>query len=285
MATKRRWRRRAGSSVSCEKPLSDCYAGLLSVAVVSHLMMNSDPADLADNHDRERTAFWEAVRACSQTVPGLFAWGAVTGMAMVQTGLSLWQCLLMTLFVYAGSAQLAALPLMAAGAPVWVVAFTAFMVNLRFVIFSAVIGPHFIHLPWRRRLWLGYNNADMVMGFFPQRFPLQASADAASKLGYFRGLSISNWWGWQLGTLSGVLLASQIPAAWGIGFAGSLALLALTIPMVKNKPTIAGVIVASAVAVLTVSWPYRLGLLLAMVVCIAAAVLAEHALEREEESA
>ena len=76
-------------------------------------MMISDPADVAENDASERTAFWDAVRACSQTVPGLFAWGAVTGMAMVQTGLSLWQCLVMTLFVYAGSAQLAALPLMA----------------------------------------------------------------------------------------------------------------------------------------------------------------------------
>jgi predicted branched-subunit amino acid permease len=243
-------------------------------------MMISDPADLAENAEQERVAFRDAVRACSQTVPGLFAWGAVTGMAMVQTGLSLWQCLVMTLFVYAGSAQLAALPLIAAGTPVWVVAFTAFMVNLRFVIFSAVIGPHFIHLPWWRRLWMGYNNADMVMGFFPQRYPLHGSGNAAAKLGYFRGLFISNWWGWQLGTLTGVLLASQIPQAWGIGFAGSLALLALTIPMVKNKPTVIGVIVASIVAVAAVGWPYRLGLLLAMLAGIAAAVLTEQARER-----
>ncbi len=248
-------------------------------------MMISDPADSAENNERERSAFRDGVRACSQTVPGLFAWGAVTGMAMVQTGLSLWQCLLMTLLVYAGSAQLAALPLMAAGAPIWVIAFTAFMVNLRFVIFSAVIGPHFRHLRWWRRLWMGYNNADMVMGFFPQRYPAHASGNPAGKLGYFRGLAISNWWGWQLGTITGILLASQIPASWGIGFAGSLALLALTIPMVKNKPTIVGVIVASAVAVAAVGWPYRLGLLAAMVAGIAAAVLAERAMAKRGEPA
>lgn len=248
-------------------------------------MIISDPADPPEDPALERTAFWDAVRACSQTVPGLFAWGAVTGMAMVQTGLSMWQCLVMTLFVYAGSAQLAALPLIGAGVPIGVVAFTAFMVNLRFVIFSAVVGPHFMHLPWWRRLWLGYNNADMVMGFFPQRYPAHTVGQHAGKLGYFRGLSVSNWWGWQLGTLTGMLLASQIPPTWGIGFAGSLALLAITIPMVKNKPTIIGVVVASAVAVLTVGWPYRLGLLLAMVAGIAAAVLTEHALERESEPA
>ncbi len=236
------------------------------------------PAPAGD--DRERSAFWDAVRVSAQTVPGLFAWGAVTGMAMVQSGLSLWQSVLMTLLVYAGSAQLAALPLIAAGAPIGVIVFTALMVNLRFVIFSAVIGPHFMHLSRWKRLWYGYLNVDLVMAFFPQRYPAHTVGRPAGKLGYFRGLSIPNWWAWQLGTLAGILLASQIPASWGVGFAGSLALLAMTIPLVKTRPTVAGVIAASVTAVATVGWPYRLGLLLAIVLGIAAAVATEHLLDK-----
>lgn len=240
-----------------------------------------DPApDSRPRDDRERSAFWDAVRISTQTVPGLFAWGAVTGMAMVQSGLSLWQSLVMTLVVYAGSAQLAALPLIAAGAPIGVIVFTALMVNLRFVIFSAVIGPHFRHLPWPRRLWYGYLNVDLVMAFFPQRFPAHTVDRPAGKLGYLRGLIIPNWWGWQLGTLAGILLASQIPPNWGVGFAGSLALLAMTVPLVKTRPTLAGVVAAGAIAVATVGWPYRLGLLLAIVIGIAVAVAVERGLEK-----
>lgn len=239
------------------------------------------PADSLDpRDDRERSAFWDAVRISAQTVPGLFAWGAVTGAAMVQSGLSVWQSLVMTLVVYAGSAQLAALPLIAAGAPIWMIVLTALMVNLRFVIFSAVIGPHFQHLSWSRRLWYGFLNVDLVMAFFPQRYPAHTVGKHAGKLGYFRGLIVPNWWGWQLGTLLGILLGSQIPASWGVGFAGSLALLAMTIPLVKGRPTLVGVAVAGIVAVATASWPYRLGLLAAIVLGIAAAVLAEHALEK-----
>jgi predicted branched-subunit amino acid permease len=240
------------------------------------------PAELAE---RDKSAFWDAVRMSAQTVPGLFAWGMVTGMAMVQSGLSLWQALAMTFIVYAGSAQLAALPLIAAGVPIWVIVFTALMVNLRFVIFSAVIGPHFSHLRWPKRLWYGYLNVDLVMAFFPQRFPAHTLSKPAGKVGFFRGLVIPNWWGWQLGTLAGILLASQIPASWGIGFAGTLALLAITIPLVRGRPTLAGVIVASLVSVLTASWPYRSGLLVATVAGIAAAMGAERLLRKSGEAA
>lgn len=235
------------------------------------------PAELAE---RDKSAFWDAVRVSAQTMPGLFAWGMVTGMAMVQSGLAMWQALAMSFIVYAGSAQLAALPLIAAGVPIWVTVFTALMVNLRFVIFSAVIGPHFSHLRWPKRLWYGYLNVDLVMAFFPQRFPSHTVSKPAGKVGFFRGLVIPNWWAWQLGTIAGILLASQIPASWGIGFAGTLALLAITIPLVRGRPTLAGVVVASVVSVLTAGWPYRSGLLAATVAGIAAAVMAERLLRK-----
>jgi predicted branched-subunit amino acid permease len=61
----------------------------------------------------------------------------MTGVAMVKSGLSGLEAVLMTLIVYAGSAQLAAVPMIAAGAPLWVILAAAFCVNLRFVVFSA----------------------------------------------------------------------------------------------------------------------------------------------------
>ena len=97
----------------------------------------------AEQAAREKAAFWDGVRISAPTMPGLVAWGAVTGMVLVQSGLSLWQAIVMTLMVYAGSAQLAVLPLIVAGAPVWLIFLTALLVNFRFIIFSAVVGPPF----------------------------------------------------------------------------------------------------------------------------------------------
>jgi predicted branched-subunit amino acid permease len=48
--------------------------------------------------------------------------------------------------------------------------------------------------------------------------------------------------------------------------------LGLTIPLIINRATLAGVIVASIVAVAAAGLPYRLGLVVAMLAGIAAAV-------------
>ncbi|MCK7495706.1 MAG: AzlC family ABC transporter permease [Comamonadaceae bacterium] len=89
------------------------------------------------------------------------AWGLVTGVAMVKIGMSQLEALGMTLLVFAGSAQLAALPLIAADAPIWVVLLTATVVNLRFVIFSAGLYPYFARYSLGRRLLLGYVTSDV----------------------------------------------------------------------------------------------------------------------------
>ena len=81
--------------------------------------------------------FHRGMREMRSLAAGIGAWGLVTGVAMVKGGLSVPLAAMMTLLVYAGSAQLAALPLLAAGAPMWVIWAAAFCVNLRFVIYSA----------------------------------------------------------------------------------------------------------------------------------------------------
>lgn len=223
----------------------------------------------------EKQAFQEGWRASASTVPAVFAWGVVSGMAMVKSGMTIFQSLGMSLMVFAGSAQFAVLPLLMAGVPLLVVFFTAMIVNLRFVIFSAAIAPHFEHLPWYRRVWYGYFNGDIAMGFFPRRFGPDTLGQPAGKVGYFSAISYPGWFGWQLGAVIGILLASQIPESWNIGFAGTLALIAIMIPMTNNLAALAGVVVSGTVAVLAIGLPYRLGLLLAMVLGMAAALAAD----------
>ena len=102
----------------------------------------------------------------------------MTGVAMVKSGMSTVEALLMALIVFAGSSQLAAIPLIMAGAPMWVILVTAFCVNLRFVVFSAHMRPYLMHLPRWQRLVTGYLSADLTYVLFVQHFPKPATDDA-----------------------------------------------------------------------------------------------------------
>jgi predicted branched-subunit amino acid permease len=85
----------------------------------------------------------EGFRAFLPVSIGLIPWAIATGMAMVSHGLSTIQALAMNLVVYAGTAQMATLPLMKLGSPIWLIVLTALVMNLRFIIFSAAIAPGF----------------------------------------------------------------------------------------------------------------------------------------------
>jgi len=241
--------------------------------------MSAPPATqttpLIEEHDPE---LWrEGLKTGIPTLFGIAAWGLVVGIAMVKTGLTVWQASGMTLLVFAGSAQLASLPLIVAHAPIWVIFATALVVNLRFVIFSALLAPHFTHLPWKQRLFYGYISGDLTVAMFLQRFP--TAVPVKGKLSYLKGLMFPNWCAWQTGSLIGIFLGSAIPTEWGLGFAGTLAILCITVPLIINSAALCGVLVAGAVAVAANGFPYKLGLLVAVFAGMLAALATEKGIE------
>ena len=65
--------------------------------------------------------FRQGMRDLAPQALGIAAWGLMTGVAMVKSGMGLLASVVMTLMVFAGSSQLAAIPLIVAGAPAWVI--------------------------------------------------------------------------------------------------------------------------------------------------------------------
>jgi len=143
-------------------------------------------------------AFMEAVRDVAPQAPGLAAWGLMTGVAMVNSGLSVFESIAMTLFVYAGSSQLAALPLIAAGAPAWVIVATGFCVNLRFMVFSLHLRQYLMHLPRLERMVHGYLTADISYVLFTRRFANPSELDCGQFCWYFFGQHHSYFLGLRL---------------------------------------------------------------------------------------
>ncbi len=223
----------------------------------------------------DRAAYRAGVQAMTPLGPAIAVWGIVTGVAMVNAGLTIPVALVMTFTVFAGSAQLAVMPLLASGAPLPIVWVTALLVNLRFVIFSAASRRSFMHLPWPQRLLASYLNGDLGFALFSRKFASADSHGNPEQWGYFYGLAVVNWVVWQAGSIVGFLVGGLLPIDWGFELAAYLALLAVLIPMVQRVPAVAGVITTAALAVLAVELPMRLGLLLAVLVGVTVALLGE----------
>lgn len=239
--------------------------------------LNAPVSAQARPRDEDDAIWREGFKVGMPSLFGIGAWGLVVGIAMVKSGLTVAQALAMTLLVFAGSAQLASLPLIAGNAPIWVVFATALVINLRFVIFSALLAPHFAHLPWKKRLALGYVSGDLSVALFLQRFP--SEAPALGKVSYLKGLLYPNWAAWQVGSIAGIFLGSAVPPEWGLGFAGTLAIICITVPLIINSAALCGVAVAAATAVVAYGLPYKLGLLIAVVAGMVSAMAVEETLE------
>jgi len=218
--------------------------------------------------------FARGAREMTGTALGIAAWGLVTGVAMAKSGLPLPLAVLMSLVVFAGSAQLAALPLLAGGAPLWVIWATALCVNLRFVIFSAGWRRYFGDLPRGQRLRMAYFAADLNYVLFMKRFPRQRPAPEA--VPYFWGGVALNWTSWQVPSLIGLLVGERIPPEWGLGFAGTLALLGLTFSLLHDRSTWIAAGVAGAAAVAAYALPLKLNILVAIAAAVAIGLLIDH---------
>lgn len=211
---------------------------------------------------RQHPLFREGVFNMAPMAVGLGAWGLMTGVAMVQSGMSVIEAVAMTLLVYAGSSQLAAIPLLVAGAPAWVVLATGFCVNLRFVVFSLHLRPYLMHLPRWRRLVNGYMTADLSYVTFTRRFPKPAD-DAAGRVGqeaFLAGGYCITWTTWISLSLLGVALANVIPLAWGLGFAGVLSLVGILCSMATTRLRALAVLIAGATAVAVAALPFKLNI-------------------------
>jgi predicted branched-subunit amino acid permease len=233
-------------------------------------------------HTARHPLFWVGAREMAGLSLGLTAWSFMTGVAMIKSGMSISAAVLMTLLVYAGSAQLAALPLIAAGAPLWVIFVTAFCVNLRFVVFSLHLRRYVMFLPRARRLWLGFFTGDLTYVLYTRRFPRPAETERQrrAQMAYLWGGNCCNWVFWQTLSLAGIFLGAALPARWGLEFAGTLALLAVTCSLAGTPLRALSALIAAVTVVALIRLPYQLNIVVAIVSAVALCLFIEPKLRR-----
>jgi len=218
------------------------------------------------------------VRGLRDSVPMLFGiapFGVIFGTLAGVGGLSLWQAVGMSLFVYAGSAQFIVISLMGAGASAVVILLTTLIVNLRHVLYSATLQPQVQGLPQRWRLLLALWLTDETFAVVQRYYLVHGKSPLAHW--YWLGVTCSLYACWVGSSLVGVLFGQAVPdmAGWGLEFAMLATFIGIVVPMLRNQPQVAAALAAGAVALMTWSWPYKLGLMAAAFSGIAVGVILE----------
>src|SRR5262249_5131568 len=84
------------------------------------------------------------------------------------------------------------------------------------------------------------------------------------------------WFAWQSMSVLGMLLSETIPQRWGLGFAGTLAVLGMVYGLLKDRTTWLAALIAASAAIAAYALPLRLNILVAITAAVAAGLLIEH---------
>jgi len=216
--------------------------------------------------------FLAGCKACLPVLPGVMSFGLICGAAMVAGGLSKTAAVAMTLFVFAGTMQLAAVQLAATGAPLVVIALAGAIINLRFAMFSLSIAPHFQGLPARLRALFAYALSDNGYAQSITHFTLHP---APGHIPYHAGVTFAIWSAWTVPAIAGVFVGAAFPREWQLEFTVSLTLLALGVANMRDRASALAALAAGVTALLAAGLPYRIGLILGAFAGVAAGILAE----------
>lgn len=205
---------------------------------------------------------------------GVVPFGLVAGVTAVAAGFSPVQAVSMSVAMFAGASQLAAIELVNRDAPVVVVVLTAVVINLRYLMYSASIAPYFRELSAVRKVVAGYLMTDQAYVVSVTEYR-ESARDAGSRFWYFVGGGLSLWVTWVVGTAVGAGVGATIPSGLSLEFGIPLTFMALLFPAIKGRATELTAAVAGSVAVLAAWLPVNLGLPVAAALGMAAGVAFE----------
>ncbi len=237
---------------------------------------------LRDETASSRTAFVSGVRDIVPVLLALIPLAVAFGATAVGSGLSALETLGMSVFVLGGAAQLAMVPLISAGASVAVIVLTVLVINLRMVLYSASLAPHFRGLsgPWK--ILISYHLTDPSYAATITRFD-EGKVKGPDRRWYYLGVALAIWVTWQAASMLGVLVGSRASEGWSLDFVLPLTFIALAVPAVKNRTSGAAALASGTTAVFVAAMPLNLGLITAALVGVFAGLIAESAVERSKK--
>lgn len=204
---------------------------------------------------------------------GVLPFGMIYGILALNMGLPAGAAQAMSVILFAGSSQFVFAQLFGLGVPTIVTVLSVVVINLRHALYSASIAPYLKQLPTRWKLSLAYLLTDEAYAVAILHY--QEDPDRSDKHWFFLGCGLTLWSTWQLSTAAGIFLGTSIPSSWSLEFTLALTFIALVVPALQDRPSMAAALSAGVIAVIAYNLPYKLGLLGAVLIGILVGVLLE----------
>lgn len=187
-----------------------------------------------------------ALQQSAPVILGYLPVGFAYGVLAQKAGLSVLNTVLMSVLVYAGSAQLIAVAMFAAGAAPLAVIVTTFIVNLRHLLMSAALAPHLGS--WRPR-----EVAAMTAQLTDETFALHAARFARKETDKQEtfGINVIAHLAWISGSVLGILASGLIGDVrpLGLDFALPAMFLVLLVWQVHSRLHLVAALAAAALSV------------------------------------
>jgi len=225
-----------------------------------------------------RSEFLAGIKGEAPILPGVIPFGMIYGVLALSTHIPAITAQVMSSVVFAGSSQFIIAQLVAAGTPPIVIIVTAFIVNIRHMLYSASLAPFVKRLPARWKWLLAYLLTDeaYAVTISHYRYGEGERHDETFKHWYFLGTGLALWTTWQVSTAIGIFLGTQVPASWSLDFTSTLTFIALVVPSLKDRASTASAVTAGIVAVVVYALPFKLGLGVATIVGIVIGLCVEN---------
>jgi len=204
---------------------------------------------------------------------GVAPFGLLFGAVAISAHLSTLAAQAMSSVIFAGSAQFIAAQLVGTGTSGLVILMVVFVVNLRHALYSASVAPYVQHLPTGWKLLLSYLLTDEAYAVTITHF--NQDGESTNRHWYFLGAGLTLWTSWQVSTAVGIFIGAQIPASWPLGFILPLTFIALVVPALKDRASVAAAVVAGVIGLVAMNFPYKLGLMAAALIGIFAGLMIE----------
>jgi 4-azaleucine resistance transporter AzlC len=164
----------------------------------------------------------------------VLAFAFVYGLSARNAGFSPIEAMAMSLIVFAGAAQFAAVGYVVGGLA-WpgVILLTA-LLNARHLLYSAALAPRLKEIPAPRRALMAHVLTDEAFALSIGHFSRIGRTD---ERGYWIAAIGSTWIPWNLGTLAGVTIGGQIPdpARFGLDVVFPAAMIGLAVGLISGR--------------------------------------------------